>query len=217
MRPDLVPLSASSLVVGVMCLVLGSALNPASGGESAAEAMAVVAEGSGRWLGMAVMYFLASVAMTLGLPALVSVFPGRGRRIGLVGVVVFALGVIGTAAYAMLLLFFRAVVLEGVLEPAEMDTVVGDRGLVIFLFGWVGGFYAGVLLIAGALLMARTVPVWSPVLMGLFVLMLPASLTLGRLAALVQVLLLAVAFTAVAIAAVNRSHERGELPVAADY
>lgn len=207
MRSDLVPFSASALVVGAMCLVLGSALNPASGGEDAAQAVAVVLEGSGRWLGMAVMYFLASVALTLGLPSILSVLPGRGRMTGIVGVAVFSLGVIGTAAYAMLLLFFRAVVVEGAIAPEQMEAVVGDRGLILFLFGWVGAFYLGVLVLALAFFRARTTPLWSTGLLVVFVAMLPLSLTFGRLAALAQVLVLAVAFTAVAIAAVNHSQE----------
>lgn len=213
MRSDLVPFSASALVVGVMCLVLGSALNPANGGEDASGAVAVVLEGSGRWLGMAVMYFLASVALTLGLPAVLSVLPGRGRTIGLVGVAVFSLGVIGTAAYAMLLLFFRAVVVEGAIAAEEMEAVVGDHGLILFLFGWVGAFYLGVLVLALAFFRARTTPLWSTGLLVVFVAMLPLTLTFGRVAALAQTLVLAVAFTAVAIAAVNRSQEQDVAPV----
>jgi len=61
-RPDLIPLSASSLVVGAMCLVFGSALNPSGTGEGASAAIRAVDEQSARWLGMALMYFGAAVA-----------------------------------------------------------------------------------------------------------------------------------------------------------
>ncbi len=198
------PLSASSLVVGVMCLVLGSALNPAAGGEDPSELARVVADGSGRWLGVAVMYFLASVTMTLGLPALNSVFVDRGRRLGAFSLMVFAVGVLGTAGYSMLMVFFRAAVTAGVVRPEGMEQVVDDRGLQVFILGWVVAFYLGILLLAVALLLARQTPVWSTALLVVFVAMFPIS-ALGRMATVIQVLVLAVAFTAIAIAAVNQS------------
>ena len=72
MRSDWIPLSASALVIGVMALVFGSLLNPADADASSADTMRIVSQEGGRWLGMAVMYFGASVALTLGLPALLS-------------------------------------------------------------------------------------------------------------------------------------------------
>src|SRR5690606_6069912 len=100
MRSDWIPLSASALVVGAMALVFGALLNPQAGGDSAAETLRVVNEESGRWLGMAVMYFFASVAMTLGLPALLSLFTDKGKRTGFVAVGVFTIGVIGLAGFS---------------------------------------------------------------------------------------------------------------------
>src|SRR5688500_3530331 len=108
MRSDWIPLSASALVIGVMALVFGSVLNPSDADASSAETMRVVTEEGGRWLGMSVMYFGSSVALTLGLPAVLSLCTTRGRRAGLLGVGVFSIGVIGTSGYAMLLVFFRA-------------------------------------------------------------------------------------------------------------
>ena len=59
MRFDWVPWSASALVIGVMSLVFGSLLNPAEAGVSTAETLQVVNQDSGRYLGMAVMFFFA--------------------------------------------------------------------------------------------------------------------------------------------------------------
>ena len=70
----------------------------------------MVNEDSGRWLAMAVMFFFASVALTLGLPAILTLFDRRGRRLGLAAVGVFTVGTIGTCGYAMLMVFFRALV-----------------------------------------------------------------------------------------------------------
>ena len=204
-RPDLIPLSASSLVVGAMCLVLGSALNPSGSGEGASAAIRAVDEQSARWLGMALMYFGAAVALTLGLPALLSVFVDRGRRLGALAVVVFSVGVIGTAGYAMLMVFFRALVKADALRPGGLDDIIGDTGLAVFLYGWIAGFYVGVLLLALALFVARRTPMWSTGLLVVFVALLPLNEVIGRVGAVLQVMALAVAFTAIAIAAVNHS------------
>jgi hypothetical protein len=81
--------------------------------------------------------------------------------------------------------------------------VAKDTGLSMFLFTWIGGFYAGVLLIAIALFVARNVPRWIPALMVAFVAVLPFASHLGRVGMAAQVLALAVAFTGIAMAAVS--------------
>lgn len=206
MRSDWIPLSASALVIGVMALVFGSLLNPADADASSADTMRIVSQEGGRWLGMSVMYFGASVALTLGLPAMLSLFTRRGRRTGLAGVAVFSIGVIGTAGYAMLLVFFRALVKAGAIEDAKLEQVTADNGLGIFLYGWIAGFYLGLLLIAVALFLAKQTPNWVPVLLVIFVALFPFSAQIGKVGQVAQVMGLAVAFTGVAIAAVNQVH-----------
>lgn len=211
MRSDWIPLSASALVIGVMALVFGSLLNPADADASSADTMRIVTQEGGRWLGMAVMYFGSSVALTLGLPAMLSLFTGRGRRIGLLAVAVFSIGVIGTSGYAMLLVFFRALVKAGAIEDAKLEQVTADNGLGFFLYGWIAGFYVGLLLIAVALFVARKTPTWVPILLVVFVALFPVSAHIGKVGQVLQVMGLAVAFTGVAIAAVNQVHVRSPL------
>ncbi|MGN6575150.1 MAG: hypothetical protein ACTHKG_05645 [Nocardioides sp.] len=208
MRSDWVPLSASALVIGVMALVFGSLLNPQEAGSTAAQTMATVGREGGRWLGMSVMYFGASVALTLGLPALLSLFTKRGRKLGLFAIAVFSIGVIGTSGYAMLLVFFRALVKAGALENSKLEQVTADNGLNIFLYGWIAGFYLGLLLIALALFVAKRTPTWVPVLLVVFVALFPFGEQIGRIGQVLQVMGLAVAFTGIAISAVNQVHER---------
>jgi hypothetical protein len=203
MRYDWVPWSASALVVGAMSLVFGTLLNPQTASSSGAQTIRIVDEASGQYLAMAVMFFFASVALTFGLPAILSVFDRKGRRLGLVGVGVFTIGTVGTCGYAMLQVFFRALVEIGALRGTELDMVAKDTGLSMFLFTWIGGFYAGVLLIAIALFVARNVPRWIPALMVAFVAVLPFASHLGRVGMAAQVLALAVAFTGIAMAAVS--------------
>jgi hypothetical protein len=209
MRTDWVPLSASALVIGVMALVFGSLLNPTEAGSTATQTLQAVQSDGGRWLAMAVMYFFASIALTMGLPSVLTLFTSKGRRLGLTALAVFSVGAIGTCGYSMLLVFFRALVVAGAVKPGGLEMVTHDRGLTIFLDGWFGGFYLGVLLLAVALLVAGTVPKWVPVLLFVFVVMLPLSGPLGRVGTAVQVLALAVACTGIALASVNGDHARG--------
>ena len=208
MRTDWVPYSASALVIGAMSMVLGAVLNPLSGGGRAAETLRVAGQEDGRWLGMAVMYFLASVFLTLGLPALLSLFVRRGRSLGLVAVGVFSIGAIGLSGFAMLMVFMRTLVIQDLLRSTSLERITNDLGLSIFLYGWVAGFYLGILLIAVALFVARKTPVWVAALMLLFVVALPFAQYLGRVGSALQVLTLAVAFTGVATAAVSDDHKR---------
>lgn len=201
MRSEWVPWAASVLVIGVMALVLAILLNPAVGDQSASDALRVVAGNSGRWLAMSVLFFAASVALTLGLPAILALFDRRGRRLGLLAVTVFSIGTIGMSGYGMLLVFFRALVLNGAVEGKLLDQVISDNGLSSFLFGWLGCFYGGVVLIALALLWARSTPVWVPCVMLAFVALLPVVSSLGTVGQALQMLALAVAFTGIAVAA----------------
>jgi len=208
MRNDWVPWSASALVIGAMSIVFGSLLNPADPGASSGETLRVVVEAGSRWVAMAVMYTLASLMLTLGLPAILVLFERRGRRLGLTGLAVFAVGTIGTAGYAMLLVFFRALVVVGAVRGAAFDKVTEDKGLLVFLNGWIAGFYGGLLLLAVALFVARTVPRWVPALMLAFVVLLPFSSSLGRVGMALEVMGLAVAFTGIAMAAVSSTQPR---------
>ena len=122
----------------------------------------------------------------------------------MLAVVVFAVGVIGSSGYAMLLVFFRALVKAGAIEDAKLEQVTADNGLGFFLYGWIAGFYVGLLLIAIALYVAKKTPMWVPTLLVVFVALFPFSAQLGRVGQVVQVMGLAVAFTGVAIAAVNQ-------------
>ncbi|CAN5596146.1 hypothetical protein BH10ACT10_BH10ACT10_19590 [soil metagenome] len=208
MRNDWVPLSASALVIGAMAMVFGSLLNPSQAGSSTAETLRVVDEDSARWLAMAVMYFFASISLTLGLPSVLTLFTRKGRKLGLTALAVFSIGAIGTCGYAMLLVFFRAMVKEGAVKSAAFGHVTEDKGLTAFLQGWIGCFYGGIVLLAVALLVAGSVPRWVPALLVAFVVMLPVAPHLGRVGGAVQILALAVAFTGVAMSAVTVEHSR---------
>ena len=195
--------SASALVIGAMSLVLGTLVNPVRAGQDAGATLRVVESSGGRWLAMAVMFFVASVTLSLGLPAVRSLFQRRGRAVGLFAVCVLAVGTIGLSGYAMLMAFFRALVDNDALKVsgAGLEQVTRDAGLSVFLYGWIACFYGGVVLLMLALFVARRTPTWVPVLFLVFLLLSPFAGSLGRVGGAVQVLALAIAFTGVAVSA----------------
>ncbi|HET6625812.1 MAG TPA: hypothetical protein VFG63_05445 [Nocardioidaceae bacterium] len=207
MRTEWIPLSASALVTGVMALVLGALLNPLAGDANAAEALRVAQDDGARWLAMSVMYFLGSVALTLGMPTLLSMFTTRGRAVGLAGVAVFAIGIVGMAGFGMLLVFYKALLTHHAIpNPGAIDRVAQDNGLLGLLYFWIGGFVLGVLLIAIGLFRAHTTPVWVPILLLVFVAMMPIASKLGQAGSAVQLMTLAAAFTGVATTASSPEH-----------
>ncbi|MCW2792032.1 MAG: hypothetical protein JWO76_1130 [Nocardioides sp.] len=203
---DWVPVSSALLVTGAMALCFASLLSP-TGGDSS-DSFTIVEQHDGRWLAVAVIYFIASVTLTLGLPSVLSLFDRKGRRLGTTSAVVLSVGFIGTAGFAMLLVFFRALVITGSVVNKGLDDVTHDAGLSIFLYGWIAAFYVGELLLGIALLMARTTPRWIPLVLLGHVLFLPVQNFLPELVGKSTVLLLAVGFAGIAIEAVARDNGR---------
>jgi len=212
MRLDWIPASAAAFVTGAMALTFGSLLLPS--GSSTADTLQVARNEDGRWLAAAVIFFIASVALTLGLPAAMSLFDRRGRTLGMVSAVVLCVGFLGTAGYSMLIVFFRAIALETPLTGAQLDDAVHEMGLTVFLYGWIACFYLGELLLAIALLRAGTTQRWVPLVLLAHVASLLVSSFLPDSISSALVLLVAVGFAGVAIEAVTRDNERSKaLPI----
>ncbi len=110
-------------------------------GDSPADSLHMIEQEDFRWLAVSVLFFVAAVGMTLGLPAVLTLTPNRGSTLGLLGVAVFLIGCLGTAGYAMLLAFFRALALSDAVRAEALDDVVADPGLSGYLFAWVAAFY----------------------------------------------------------------------------
>jgi hypothetical protein len=203
MRIDWVPYSAAALVLGAAALSIGAVLLPSGGGAAATLEMAT--EQGALWFAVAGLYFLASVALTIGMPSVVTLFRLRGGKLGLTAVLVFTIGCVGIAGLAMLLVFVRSLAINVPIEADEFTQVTSEPGLTVFLFSWVGAFYLGELLLAIALLRARATPKWVSGLLLLHVALFPVSLAApGLLPERVQsmtVLLLTVALCGAGIAA----------------
>jgi hypothetical protein len=203
MRIDWIPYSASALVAGAGALSVGAVLTPSIGDDSGSVMLSEFVDN--RWLAVAALYFIASVALTVGLPSIITLFEERGGRLGLTAIGVFAIGTLGVAGYAMLLAFVRALALKTDLTGAGLDEVAQETGLLVFLYGWIGAFYLGELLLGIALLRAATIARWVPGLLLLHVALLPVSSLLPDTVAAGTALLITVALAAVGIQA-NQMH-----------
>src|SRR4051794_4588485 len=189
------------LLTGSLALALGSILTPSSDGT--ADTLRIVEEQSGQWMAAAAIYFVAAVFLTLGLPTALMMLQGRGRTLGFASAVVLELGFIGTAGYAMLMVFFRALVEAGTISDDELDRVVQDPGLLVFLYGWIVGFVLGELLLGLALLRARTVPRWVPLVLILHVVTVVVSGVLPDMVAKATILLFVAGMAGIAITATS--------------
>lgn len=202
MRIDWVPFSATSLVAGATALSVSALLRPT--GESSRQALRLVEEQDGRWLAVALLYFVASVTLTAGLPCVLTLFESKGYRTCLLALGVFTIGAVGIAGYAMLLAFFRALVIEDEIASSAFDHALDEPGLAVFLYGWVLAFYLGELLLAVALFRAGTVPRWVPGLLVAHVALLPVTAALPPVFRSLSVVLITVALAGVGIAANSR-------------
>ena len=149
--------SAASLAIGALALLLGALITPTG---DASESLTLVESSDGRWLGAAALFLIASFALTLGLPSIGTLLRGT-PRLGMVALGIFAIGTIATSGYAMLLVFYRALVITDSLT-GPIEDITSDPGIAGFLLVFVAAFYVGELLLSVALFRAGTVARWVP-------------------------------------------------------
>ncbi len=196
---DWVPVSAALLLTGALALCLGGFLLPQS--DNGADSLRIVQEQGGQWMAAALVLFISSICLSLGLPAIMLLLQRRGWTIGVIAAVVLEIGFIGTAGFAMLMGFFRALVDTATIQTQGLDDVASDSGLAIFLYTWIAGLYLGEVLLAIALLRARTVPRWVPFALIAHALTFPISGALPEYLSKATVLLLVIGFAGVAVEA----------------
>jgi hypothetical protein len=203
---DWVPISAALLVTGALALCLGSFLLPSSDGT--ADTLRIVQEQGGQWLTVAAIFFLASVCLTLGLPAILTLFDRRGWTLGMISAIVLEVGFIGTAGFAMLMVFFRSLVITDALRDQGLEDASSEVGLTVFLSLWIAGLYLGELLLGIALLRARSTPRWVPLALVAHALSFVVSSFLPELLSKALILFLVVGFCGIAIQATQPGPRR---------
>ena len=171
MRLDWVPYSAAALVLGATALSVGALLTP-----QLSEGNVLLSDfADTRWLAVALLYFIASASLTVGMPSVITLFERRGGKLGLSAIGVFTVGTLGIAGYAFLIAFMRALAEEGGIGTLDLELVSQNAGLLAILYGWIGAFYLGELLLGIALLRASTTPKWVPAVLLLHVALFPVS------------------------------------------
>lgn len=205
---DWLPVSAALLLTGALALCAGAFLLPSSGDGDPDATLRIVQQEGGQWLAAAVILFLASVCLTLGLPAIMTLLQRRGWRLGVVSGVALEIGFIGTAGFAMLMVFFRALVVTDAIVDKNFDAVASEAGLTVFLYVWIVGLYLGELLLAFALLRARTTARWVPIALILHVATFPIGDLLPEYVGKATVLLLVAGFAGIAIQATSPEARR---------
>ena len=143
-----------------MLTVLG-ALTVPSTGEVGQVIEAVRGDGAA-WVMASASFFLASIGLTMGLPAILWLFHGRNQASVLVGLWIWSVGTIGTAGVAAVLILFRATVQSVGVTPAEVEALGQDPSLRVGLLAVLGAFYLGELMVAVLLLRWRVVSRWVP-------------------------------------------------------
>jgi hypothetical protein len=203
-----VPASAASLVVGAFALLLGALLLPSTGDDTAAT-LELVQQDNGLWYAVAALFMLAACGLLLGLPSMLFLFPHKGHTLGLTAVAVFAVACAGTAGYAMILAFFRALVLADAINVERFGAVTDEPGFLGFLYGWIAAFYLGELLLGIALLRSGTTPRWIPLLLLAHVASLPLGFALPEVIRESAVALTAFALAGTAITANRQASDTG--------
>ncbi len=191
------PVSAALLLTGALALGLGGFLLPAS--DNGSDSLRIVQEQGGQWMTVAVILFIASVCLTLGLPAVLTMFDQRGWVLAMVSGIVLEIGFIGTAGFAMLMAFFRSLVITDAIRDQNIDSIADEAGLAVFLYTWIAGLYLGELLLGIALLRAGTTPRWIPFALILHALSFSVSGVLPEYLSKATILLLVVGFAGIAV------------------
>ena len=128
----------------------------------------------------------------------------------MISAIVLSFGFIGTAGFAMLLAFVRALVIADALRAGGLEDASNEAGLMVFLSVWIGGLYLGELLLGVALLRAGTTARWVPIALILHVATFPLAAVLPDWLSRATTLLLLAGIAGVAIQATS-PHRRGSL------
>ncbi|WP_104107814.1 hypothetical protein [Nocardioides sp. 616] len=160
MRTDWVPVSAAALVTGATALFVGAQLTPRPDGDG--ELLRLAGEHTDRSGILAVLLTVAAIGLVIGMPSLFTLFQRRGFHTGLCAAVLLSVGAVLLAAFAQVLVVFRSLTVNDAVTPEAIEAVANDGLQQSMVLGGFAVFYLGELLLALALLRARTTPVWVP-------------------------------------------------------
>jgi hypothetical protein len=185
------------LASGAVLLVLAALAMPPT--SEVGQVVDAVKQEDAAWLMASAAFFLASVALTMGLPAILTLIPERRQVVGLVGLWIWSIGTIGTSALAAFLILFRATVRVAEISPADVEQLTRDPVLAISLLFVFGSFYLGELVVAIVLLVASRLPRWIPGLLLVHIAAAPVNHLLPQQLQGIQAVVLGGALMALAV------------------
>lgn len=180
-----------------MLLVLAALALPST--SEVGQVVGTVRREDAAWLMASAAFFLASVALTMGLPAILTLIPARRQVVGMVGVWIWAVGTIGTSALAAFLVLFRATVRVVDISPTDVEQLGRDPVLTLGLLFVIGAFYLGELVVALVLLLGSRLPRWIPALLLVHIAVAPVNHLLPQQLQGVQAVVLGVGLMALAV------------------
>ena len=160
-------LAAIGLIAGPLLFAIESLLDPAWASDSA-EYLAEVADDKGRYIASGAVGTIGSLVFIPGLLGVMRLFRRRSVSLGQIAAGLLTVGVIGLTATLAFNGFDIILADHGDRASAVQIYDQGDEnGAVIayFLFFFFIGIVLGSILLAIALFRRRIVPIWSPVLL----------------------------------------------------
>jgi hypothetical protein len=185
------------LASGAVLLVLAALVMPPT--SEVGQVVDAVRQEDAAWLMASAAFFLASVALTMGLPAILTLFPARHQVVGMVGLWIWSVGTIGTSALAAFLVMFRATVRVAEVSPEDVAQLGRDPVLLTGLAFVFGAFYLGELVVALVLLRGSRLPRWIPALLLVHIAAAPVNNLLPQHLQGVQAVVLGGALMALAV------------------
>jgi hypothetical protein len=160
-------LAAIGLLAGPLLFCIESLLDPAWASDSA-EYLAEVADDKGRYIAAGAAGTIGSLLLIPGMLGVMRLFRGRSITLGQIGAGLIAMGAIGLTG---ILAFngFDIILADHADRAAAVE--IYDQGdengalLAYFLFFFFIGIVLGSILLAIALFRRRIVPIWSPILL----------------------------------------------------
>src|SRR5690606_29679908 len=112
--------------------------------------------GSGTWTTPAMMLLLAALGFLAGISTVAALLHPRGFSLGIAGMLSIAVAGVLLAGFSMQLVLLRGLTMQETVTPDAMASVM-DHGLQQgLLYACSAAFFLGELLLAWALMLART-------------------------------------------------------------
>lgn len=156
---------AGLCLIGAPLVLLCAMLIHGGGGD--AGLVRAMVESPGRVQVSNLLIMFSSVLFVPALVGLLRLVRGRGVVLAHIGVALALIGVIGHAVWAGFQIVLLGLVQSGTVDHARMSGLISsgppNAGFVIVMLMFMGGFFVGLLFVAGALWRSGAVPRWAAV------------------------------------------------------